>query len=334
MRIIADENIPFLEGRLEPFAEMTYTDQFGFTPELVRDADALLIRTRTRCDASLLEGSRVRLIATATIGTDQIDIPWCSSHGITVRNAPGCNAPGVAQYVWSTLLRCGFNPATSTLGVVGKGNVGRIVTEWGRRFGAKVIVCDPFRKEEGMTDEEYLPLKVLLSRCDAVTLHTPLTRNGQHPTLGLVGPEELRCLRDGALLVNAARGGVVREEALKEELKRGRLRAVIDTWEREPEIDRELLSLVECGTFHIAGYSRQGKQRATRMVLEAVADHFGITPSLDGLEGEYHEPEGLSPLAVTHSYDPMEDFLPLRDNPELFDRLRHDYNFRGETGSL
>lgn len=332
MKIIADENIPFLRGRLEPYAEVTYADQFGFTPELVRDADALLIRTRTRCDASLLEGSRVRLVATATIGMDQIDIPWCTANGITVRNSPGCNAPGVAQYVWSTLLRAGFDTRKSVLGVVGKGNVGRIVTEWGRRMGVKVIVCDPPRQEQGLTDEEYLPLKVLLSRCDAVTLHTPLTRTGENATFGLIGPEELRCLRDGAVIINAARGGVIREEPLKEELKKGRLRAIIDTWAGEPEIDRELLSLVDCGTFHIAGYSLQGKQRATRMVLEAVSDYFGITPSLEGLEGDYSEPEGLSPLMVTRSYDPMEDFLSLRDAPDAFDRLRHDYDFRNETG--
>ena len=110
MKIIADNNIPFLKGRLEPFAEVVYTDQWGFTPELVKDADCLLIRTRTRCDSKLLEGSNVRLIATATIGMDQIDTTWCASAGITVRNAPGCNAPGVAQYVWSALLRKGFDP--------------------------------------------------------------------------------------------------------------------------------------------------------------------------------------------------------------------------------
>lgn len=109
MKIIADENIPWLRGRLEPQAEVVYVDQFGFTPELVRDADALIIRTRTRCDSALLVGSKVRLVATATIGMDQIDTDWCRANGITVRNAPGCNAPGVAQYVWASLLRSGFN---------------------------------------------------------------------------------------------------------------------------------------------------------------------------------------------------------------------------------
>ena len=144
MKIIADQNIPWLQGRLEKAGvDMTYVDQWGFTPELARDADALLIRTRTRCDEKLLQGSSVRLVATATIGTDQIDLDWCGANGIAVANAPGCNAPGVAQYVWSALLRSGFDPAKDTLGIVGCGNVGSIVLEWGRKLGVCLLYTSP-----------------------------------------------------------------------------------------------------------------------------------------------------------------------------------------------
>ena len=153
MKIIADDNIPFLRGRLEEVAEVVYVDQFGFTPEVVRDADAVVIRTRTRCDEALLGGSKVRLVATATIGMDQIDLPWCAAAGIKVSNAPGCNAPGVAQYVWSALLRMGFDPKRDTLGIVGCGNVGSVVFDWGRQLGVKMLVSDP-PKEEAMTAKE------------------------------------------------------------------------------------------------------------------------------------------------------------------------------------
>lgn len=329
MKIIADENIPFLRGRLEGVADITYVDQFGFTPELVRDADALLIRTRTPANEALLAGSGVRLVATATIGTDQIDIPWCREHGITVRNAPGCNAPGVAQYVWSALLREGFDPKRHTLGVVGSGNVGGIVADWGRKLGARVVVSDPPRQRAGMPDD-YMPLHELMKTCDAVTLHTPLTRTGADATFHLIGEEEIALMRPGALLVNAARGPVADGKAMLRALLDKRIRAVIDTWEGEPAIDPELLAEADFGTFHIAGYSLEGKQRATRMVLEALEDTFGLTLDKSGLAPAYSAPAHIDAGEILRSYNPADDTEPLRRNPEAFDRLRHDYNFRPE----
>lgn len=331
MKIIADDNIPYLKGRLETLADVVYVDQFGFTPDVVRDADAMMIRTRTRCDRSLLEGSKVRMIATATIGMDQFDLPWCHEAGIETANAPGCNAPGVAQYVWSALLRSGFDPKTMTLGVVGHGNVGSIVARWGERLGAKVLVCDPPRAEAGMTDREYVSLDEVLAGSDAVTLHTPLTREGPHPTHHLIGSRETAMMKQGAILVNAARGSVIDTKSVKEALRQHRIRAIIDTWEGEPVPDRELLDMVEYGTFHIAGYSREGKQRATRMALEALGRHFGVDFPTDGLEGPYSEPEELTEAKIVASYDPAADTAPLKDDPDAFDRLRAHYHYRPEV---
>lgn len=330
MKIIADRNIPYLEGRFAPDTEVVFVDQWGFTPELVRDADALLIRTRTRCNEALLSGSKVRMVATATIGTDQIDKDWCEKEGITVRNAPGCNAPGVAQYVWSALLRTGFDPSRHTLGLVGCGNVGRIVREWGERLGVRVLVSDPPRQEAGISDD-YTPLDELLRRSDAVTLHTPLSHSGPHATHHLIGERELSLLRDGATLVNAARGPVVDFDALKQEVIGGRINAIIDTWEFEPELDTELLDAVKYGTYHIAGYSRQGKERATRMALEALKEGLGIPVDTDGLAPDYNEPEHLSAEVITASYDPQVDTDMLRGAPGEFDRLRNEYVYREEV---
>ncbi|MGN0237527.1 MAG: 4-phosphoerythronate dehydrogenase [Lepagella sp.] len=330
MKVIADENIPFLRGRLEAIgAEVTYVDQFGFTPDLVRDADILLIRTRTRCNSALLEGSKVKLVATATIGTDQIDMEWCRDAGIIVRNAPGCNAPGVAQYVWSSLLRLGFDPGRHTLGIVGCGNVGKIVRQWGETMGAHIIINDPPLQHMGILDT-YAPLDELLAECDAVTLHTPLTKTGRYPSFHLIGDAELSLMKDNAILVNAARGPVVDNAALKSHLASGRLRAVIDTWEFEPRVDTDILDMVEYGTFHIAGYSLQGKQRATRMALEAVEEVFGLEINKEGLEPPYMADPDISAERIIDSYDPIYDTLALREAPEAFDRLRHDYNFRNE----
>lgn len=331
MKFVADNKIPFLKGRLEPLGDVLYTAPGEFTPQLVADADAIIIRTRTHAGEPLLKDSAVSLVATATIGTDHIDIPWCESHGKEVANAAGCNAPGVAQWVWSALLRGGFDPSRHTLGVVGKGNVGSIVADWGRRLGCRVIVCDPPRARKGFDDEQYLPLEDLLAEADAVTLHTPLTSEGEDATMHLISERELSLMKPGAILLNAARGPVADNAALTEWLRAGRGRAFLDVWEDEENISRDLLDLAEVATPHIAGYSRQGKERATRMALEAVGRHFGVEVDTSGLEGDYEAPEGLiSADSIVESYDPSVDTERLRRSPGRFEQLRSDYDYRDE----
>lgn len=338
MKVIVDRNIPFVEGRLEKVSEVIYAAPSEITPELVKDADALIVRTRTKCDKELLEGSKVRFIASATIGTDHIDSSWCASNGITVANAPGCNAPAVAQYVWASILALGKKPEDITLGIVGKGNVGSIVADWGRRLGARIVVSDPPKMEAGIPDN-YMPLPRLLECCDVITLHTPLTFNGNHPTFHLIGKEELDILSSEAseasprVLINAARGEVVDNKTLYEAAREGKLRLAIDTWEGEPEISRELLGVTEIATFHIAGYSAEGKSRATRMALDAFNRHFNLDVDLSGLEPDY-SPGRISPRLIADSYDPMADTAMLKKNPEDFERLRQDYNLRKETETI
>lgn len=330
MKIIADKNIPFLEGRL-PEAELLRLPASEIDFEVVKDADALIVRTRTRCDSQLLKGSRVKLIATATIGTDHIDLPWCKENGITVRNAPGCNAPGVALYVWSTLLRSGFNPAKDTLGVIGYGNVGSIVTQWGERLGAKVLVCDPPRKDKGCTDHNYLPLEHVLAQSDAITLHTPLTYDGTHATYHLINNESLKYLKPGAIFVNAARGEVADTEALIQAIDNDMIsRTIIDTWEGEPRIDERLLELADIATTHIAGYSVEGKQRATRMALEAIVETSNVPVDLTGLVGAYEAPTILTQKRILDAYNPAEMTSTLKMNPAAFEMLRNSYSLHSE----
>lgn len=328
--IVADRHIPYLKGRLEPFAEVIYIDQEEFTPEAVKDADALLVRTRTRCGRSLLKGSRCRLACTATIGLDHFDLPWLRNAGIEAHNAPGCNAPGVAQYVWGGILDYFGDVRGLKVGVVGKGNVGSIVVDWGRKLGAEVLVCDPPRQEAGKKDEEYLPLNRLMEDCDVVTFHTPFERSGAYPTFHLANSENMSLMRPGTLLINAARGGVVDNVALKALLKEGKIKAIIDTWEHEPALDPELLPLVEAGTPHIAGYSLEGKQRATRMVLEAVGRFFGWQPDLSGLEPDYIAPLSISPEEISSGYSPKQDSCLLQGDHKDFDTLRAEYVTRAE----
>lgn len=330
MKIIADKNIPFLEGRISG-ADLVMLPAGDINKETVRDADALIVRTRTHCDEDLLKGSRVRLVATATIGTDHIDLRWCEENGISVRNAPGCNAPGVALYVWSALLRAGFDPEKSTLGVIGCGNVGGIVAQWGRRLGAEVLVCDPPRKERGLTDWDYRSLEEVLGRSDAITLHVPLTYTGKYPTYHLIGEGSIGYLKRGSILVNAARGEVTDSATLIRAVEDGNIsKAIIDTWEGEPQLNRRLLELADVATCHIAGYSVEGKQRATRMALEAVRDSLGLEVDLSGLEGPYREPKQLDKERIMIGYDPSAMTLSLKNNPEKFEALRNSYTLHSE----
>lgn len=333
MKIIVDENIPYIRGRFGAGCDITYIDQDDLTPEAVRDADALLVRTRTRCNADLLEGSRVRFVGTGTIGTDHLDLPWLRANGITAVNAPGCNAPGVAQYVWSALLRLGFDPAKDRLGVVGCGNIGSIVKAWGESLGAEIWVSDPPKERAGVPGD-YHTLDDIMANCRAVTFHTPLTRNGQDATFHLVSDHELELMGVNHIFINAARGPVVDNEALLRRVKADpTLRVALDVWEGEPVINRELLGLVDYGTFHIAGYSRQGKERATRMLLEALQEHSGIPMDTSGLEPAYNLATAAFPTAerILASYDPADDTAPLRQHPEQFEKLRHDYDYRPEA---
>lgn len=329
--VAVDADIPYLNSRLDEFCRLRLLDQEEFCRDAVRDADAMLIRTRTRCDRSLLEGSRVKFIATATIGTDQINKADCRHLGIEWVNSPGCNAPAVAQYVWSSILRLGFDPAKHTLGIVGCGNVGSIVAEWGRLLGARILVSDPPLQEAGRTGLPFVHLDELMAESDAVTLHTPYTRVTPHPTHHLAGAREIGLMRPGAILVNAARGPVTDTEPLVEALEQGRIRAVIDCWEGEPRIDRRLLRLADITTFHIAGYSTEGKQRATRMVCEALGRHFGFTPDTSDLAAPYAPKHSLSPDEVVRSFDPAPICSLLRAKPEKFDKLRAAYELRREV---
>ncbi len=332
-RLIIDEGIPYLRGRIEHLFDCVYLPGDEITPEAVADADALLVRTRTRCGAPLLGNSSIGFVATGTIGTDHLDTGWLDSRGIEWRNAPGCNAPGVAQYVWSCLLRMGFHPedkAHRRLGIVGKGNVGSIVAEWGRRLGVEILVCDPPRREAGYTDEDYLTLEEMASEVDAITFHTPLTHEGKHPTYHLCSEDIISRLRPGALLVNAARGGVVDEAALRRKMPEKQLRLAIDTWEGEPHINTETLDITMIATPHIAGYSRQGKQRATLAIIEGLKRHFGKDISTEGLALPYTPPHLFSPQLILESFDPMPIDAILREHPSDFETLRDSYVYREE----
>lgn len=341
LKIVADKAIPFLEGVFDPYADMTYLPGDKIGPEDVRDADVLMVRTRTKCNADLLEGSKVKFIATATIGTDHIDFPYCDSKGIVVRNAPGCNAGGVMEYVFSALYGLASRKSISlqgdTIGIIGVGHVGSLIERMGRALGFRILKCDPPRAEAegsfGFCDLEYL-----LQNSQIVTLHVPLDET----TRGMADSEFFSLMQPGAFFINAARGEVVCDDALKAAIpKLGPV--IIDTWNHEPDIDLDLMDKVAIATPHIAGYSYQGKQNGTAAAVRAVAHYFGITelyeffPKTDLPENEAVKldlkdlNQGEIASVLQYNYPIFTDDFMLRLNPENFDKLRSEYNYRREV---
>jgi len=352
MKIVCDNKIPFLRGALEPYAEVVYLPGKDTDPETVRDADALITRTRTRCDASLLAGSAVRAIATATIGFDHIDTAWCVANGIAWSNAPGCNSWSVKQYLSSVLAvlaqRHGLRLDTLTLGVVGVGNVGSKVAEAGRAFGMRVLLNDPPRaRAEG--EDSFVSLDTIIAESDIITLHVPLTREGEDATWHMFDAGRLSRLRPSQILINSSRGPVVDNPALKDALMRHSIGgAVLDVWEGEPDLDRELVSLLDITTPHIAGYSADGKANGTTMSVRYLARQLGL-PLTEWTASGVPAPE--MPLefvldaagktvqdvlceAVLYTYDVRRDSDALRAAPGEFERLRGDYWVRREPSAF
>lgn len=334
IKVVADANIPFLEELLGDNVELKRIPADSIDRELLMDADALITRTRTRCNAELLEGTPVKFIGTATIGIDHIDFDFCRRAGIKTVSAPGCNAPAVAQYVWSTILRLseGKNPSDITVGIVGVGHVGSIVENWGESLGYNILCCDPPRAiAEG--DEGFVDLNDIARLSDFVTFHTPYTKTGEHATYHLADKDFFDSLRRCPTVINSARGPVVDTKALLTAMETGRVnKAVIDCWEGEPDINLSLLERAEIATPHIAGYSIEGKQRASLMVARELADYFGLTLNQTKIMPA-DAPKTVTRKAVVNSYDPYYDTTLLRENPSQFEKLRNFYSLRHEPQS-
>ncbi len=330
MKIVVDDKIPYIRETLQTLADhVVALPGAQITPADVADADALIVRTRTRCDESLLAGSKVRFVATATIGFDHLDTDYLQRAGIAWTSCPGCNAGSVAQYVESSLLllqqQKGLHLSDATIGIVGCGHVGQKVRTAARQLGMRILVCDP---PVGLPD--YVPLDVIAREADVITFHVPLTRQGDHPTWHIADDGFFHRLARVPYIINTSRGAVVDNTALLSALCGHRVReAVVDVWEGEPDINLQLLQRVFIATPHIAGYSADGKVNADNMVIQALCRHFHlpvpgrIVPP--PLPDDFHYTG--SPLQL---YNPMDDCRRLKEDPTRFESLRNNYPLRRE----
>jgi erythronate-4-phosphate dehydrogenase len=347
VKIVADDKIPFLRGVLEPYGEVLYLPGNSITNDLVRNADALLVRTRTKCNENLLHDTKVRFIATATIGYDHIDTQYCEAHNIKWTSAPGCNSSSVQQYITSALMKTSsdfsFSLKGKTLGIIGAGNVGSKVAKIAGLLGMNVLLNDPPRaRREG--GEGFTDVDDLLHNSDIVTVHVPLNIGGEDETFHLFDECTFKKMRNGAWFFNTSRGEVVDSEALIDMLQASQPGgAVIDVWEGEPAIDQKLLSKVYIATPHIAGYSTDGKANGTAMVVNSLGSFFNL-PLNDWYPGNLPGPSSAEILidgtgktdeavirqAILHTYNIKEDDRKLRHSPASFEKLRGDYPVRRE----
>ena len=351
MKIAADSKIPFLKGVFEPYCDVEYLSPAEMTREKIKDADAIIVRTRNRCDELMLEGTNVKFIATATIGFDHIDTEYCRRKGIKWVNAPGCNSVSVMQYMSAALTAFSIKKNVEleglTLGIVGVGNVGSKVEKAARLLGMKLLLNDPPReRREGK--EKFTALEQLASEADIISFHVPLIKEGIDKTFHLAGEKFWGMVKPGAVFINTSRGEAADTQSLKEAMRKGIVSsALLDVWENEPEPDLELLGMAEIGTPHIAGYSAEGKANGTTVCVNAINEFFNI-----GIEKEWY-PAGLPrPLpeeelvidctgltlqkilysAIKHTYDIYGESRALKESPGSFEQQRNNYGIRREFG--
>ncbi len=359
LSLVVDANIPFARTAFSAFGDVAVLPGVDITREAVEGADVLIVRSVTRVDRSLVQHSGVRFVGTATIGTDHIDLPYLTGRGIAFASAPGSNAESVVEYVLAALLTLAVRhdrPLRGlTAGVVGVGNVGRRLAPRLRALGMDVLLCDPPRAlEEGA--EAFVVLETVLEKADLVSLHVPLVLEGPDATQHLLNQKTLARMKNGAWLVNAARGAVVDNAALLEALERGPLgAAVLDVWENEPTPLPALVARADLATPHIAGYSFDGKVAGTVEMVRALERWSGISSDWDVATALAPSPDDALTLHASaadlpeHAYlhtlaQQMYDIeaddtrmrvlldLPAEDHAAYFRALRRDYPRRRRWG--
>jgi erythronate-4-phosphate dehydrogenase len=347
MKIVADDKIPFLKGVLEPYAEVIFLPGNEISEKVLIDADALIVRTRTKCTEALLKGTKVSFIGTATIGFDHIDTQYCERNKIFWTNAPGCNSSSVQQYIAAALLKMAsefrFSLSGKTLGIVGVGNVGSKVEKLAKLLGLNILLNDPPRaRKEG--DGSFVTLGDILYNSDIVTLHVPLNVVGEDSTYHLFNDKTFKKMKKGTWFINSSRGEVTETQALKKALDSGKLGgAIIDVWEHEPDIDIDLMAKTFLSTPHIAGYSTDGKAKGTSIIVNSLCNRFNLPlrnwsptniplpehPEIH-IDGIGKTDEAVIMETVLHTYNIDEDNIKLRFSHADFEKQRSNYRVRRE----
>ncbi len=352
LKIIADENIPHVKQAFAALGEVTSLPGRSLQNADLQNCDCLLVRSVTRVNEQLLDHTPVKFVASATIGTDHVDLDYLQQRDIGFANAPGCNAESASEYMVNALFELsqkkGFDPFKLTAGIIGHGNVGSRLKQKLDSLGINTLVNDPPLEDAGDDRVNYVSLQSIIDECDFISLHVPFTREGAYPTYHMFDQALLDQLHKATILFNAARGPVIDNQALSELLKRRRdLTIFLDTWENEPAIDHILLQQVDLATPHIAGYSYEGKLRGTQMILHAACKHFAVEaewnmqefiPPKQSISVNVNTAEAFWPALFAQHYRVFDDHqrmlelagFSLEQSATEFDLLRKHYPLRYE----
>ncbi|WP_245869145.1 4-phosphoerythronate dehydrogenase, partial [Vibrio fujianensis] len=332
MKILIDENMPYAESLFCQLGEVILKPGRTLTADDLIDIDALMIRSVTKVDEHLLaKANRLKFVGTATAGVDHVNQTLLAERGIFFTAAPGCNKVGVAEYVFSILMvlaqQQGFSVWDKTVGIIGAGQVGSYLAECLTGLGIKVLLNDPPKQSQG-DEREFTPLPVLLEKADVITLHTPITYDGEWPTHHLIDEAVLQHLRSDQILINAARGPVVDNQALKVRLQqRDGFSAALDVFEFEPQVDATLLPLLAFATPHVAGYGLEGKARGTTMIFNRYSEFLG--------QALWANPSSLLPVAPIPEvtlHQKWDEATLLSLTQLIYDVRRDDALFRRDIG--
>jgi len=350
MKIIADENISFAAEAFSKFGTVELMHGRKITRSSLMDAKALVVRSITNVNKDLLDGTPVKFVGTATIGTDHIDVQYLDDHNITFTDAKGCNADAVTEYVFTALIniavKYGITLAGKTMGIVGVGNIGTRVARYAHELGLSVLKNDPpLQRKTGSS--EFVPLDEVL-KADFITFHVPLNKGGEDNTIHLLDKEKLELIKEGTVLINASRGPVVDNTALQDIISRKKIYTVLDVWENEPELNISLLNKVEIATPHIAGYSLEGKVNGTKIIYDALCRFSGFkniwVPEMPAADFNIIEYNAAGDIAedlnnmFSEVYDIRHDnkelkkmlWMPENERASYFDTLRKNYPLRRE----
>ena len=333
MKIIVDDKIPYIREAIAKITDnAVYMPGDEITAASVKDADALITRTRTKCDRQLLEGSNIKFIGTVTIGFDHIDTEYCKEAGIIWKNCPGCNAGAVEQYIHAVLALLKKEKdivlEKTCIGIVGVGNIGTRIMSLANKLKMKVLLNDPPRKDKG--GKGFTDIDTIAEECDIITFHTPLVKDGPYRTFHLADRAFFRKLRKSPIIINTSRGEVIDTQAILEAINKNIISdAIIDVWENEPNISLELLRKVFIGTPHIAGYSEDGKLNATAMILKSLCEFFKTDIKTDLSLPDKERPEKEKKDILSY-YNPRDDYKSLLSHPEDFEKIRSNYKLRKE----
>ncbi len=355
MKLIIDENIVQAKEAFKDFGETVFISGREINNQVLLDADVLIVRSITKVNEDLLKNTKVKFVGTATIGTDHIDQKYLQENNITFSSAAGCNSYSVTEYVFSAITyfanKYNFSISDKSIGVVGYGNIGTKIVKIAKALGMKVIINDPPLERES-SENIFSPLEEAL-KCDIVTFHVPLNKDGIDKTVRLLNEQNISLIKENTILINSSRGPVVCNKILKERLKkRNNIHTVLDVWQTEPNFDSELFELVEIGTPHIAGYSFEGKLNGTKIIYDALSDYLEkektwkpvfekVSDNKINILDNETEAKIFQKL-FNKSYRIMDDDLSMRKSIGLsddkksahFDSLRKNYRKRRELNNF